>query len=262
MIVRSDRGQLYLTEQMEHALMAAELVTCWGGVCAPVEPREPVRLAVALHDAGWAEVDARPQVNPATGRPYSFLDIPQDVHAAAHTRTVRRAREADPYAGLLTSLHVAGLYRNRYGYLPHIAQRAVEPQWRAAVDRFLAEQDAVQAELMAALRPERDVLWTHYRWFQLWDMLSLYSCMLSPESTPDTLLCAVPRAPGGEEITFTLRGSGAGFALDPWPFVESRIVLRWKARILPDRLYTSDAELQEAYSQAPLQEQQVVLHPC
>ena len=197
MIVRAECGQLCLTEQTEHARMAAELVGWWGGVCAPVEPADAVKLAVALHDAGWAEVDASPQVNPDTGRPYSFLDIPQDVHVAAHTRTVRRARQADPYAGLLTSLHSAGLYRNRYGHLPHIAQRPVAPQWREAVDRFLAEQDAVQEELTAALRPDPAVLWTHYRWFQLWDMLSLYSCMFSPGDTPDTLLCTVPRGRRG-----------------------------------------------------------------
>ncbi len=261
MIVRAECGQLCLTEQTEHARMAAELVGWWGGVCAPVEPADAVKLAVALHDAGWAEVDASPQVNPDTGRPYSFLDIPQDVHVAAHTRTVRRARQADPYAGLLTSLHSAGLYRNRYGHLPHIAQRPVAPQWREAVDRFLAEQDAVQEELTAALRPDPAVLWTHYRWFQLWDMLSLYSCMFSPGDTPDTLLCTVPRAPGGADITFYLQGSDAGFSVDPWPFTEDRIVLRWAARILPDRPYRSDAELQHAYARASVVQQEIVLHP-
>jgi len=262
MIVRSEHGQLWLTEQTEHARLAAELVDCWGGVCAPVEPREPVRLAAALHDAGWAEADARPLVNPETGRPYSFLDIPQDVHVAAHTRTVRRARQAAPYAGLLTSLHSAGLYRDRYGYLPHIPSRPVAPQWRAAVDRFLAEQDAVQAELTAALRPDPAVLQTHYRWFQLWDMLSLYCCMLTPAGTPVRLLCAVPRAPGGEEIAFYLRGTdGVSFEVDPWPFHVEQITLRWPARVLPDRPYRSDEDLQADYAKAPVQEQEAVLHP-
>jgi len=261
MIVRAECGQLCLTEQTEHARMAAELVDSWGGVCAPVEPGDSVRLAVALHDAGWAEVDRSPQVNPDTRRPYSFLDIPQDVHVAAHTRTVRRARQADPYAGLLTSLHSAGLYRNRYGHLPHIAQRPIAPQWREAVERFLAEQDALQAELTAALRPDPAVLWTHYRWFQLWDMLSLYCCMLSPAATPETLLCAVPRAPGEGDITFYLRGVGAGFEVEPWPFAGDRIVLRWTARILPDRPYHSDQELQAAYACAPVRPQEVVLRP-
>ncbi len=262
MIVRSVDGQLYLTEQVEHARLTADLVACWGGVCAPVEPLEPVRQAAALHDAGWADVDARPGVNPETGRPYSFLDIPQDVHVAAHTRTVREARQAHPYAGLLTSLHSAGLYRNRYGYLPHIASRPVAPQWRTAVERFLAEQDAVQVELTAALQPDPDVLWTHYRWFQLWDMLSLFSCMLSPDSTTERLLCAVPQAPGAEDIAFHLRGTGSGgFLVDPWPFETEQVALRWTARILPDRPYRSDAELLDAYAQAPPQQQEVVLHP-
>lgn len=262
MIVRAEHGQLWLTEQVVHARLSAELVDGWGGFCTPVAPLESVRLAAALHDAGWAEVDARPEVNPETGRPYSFLDIPQDVHVAAHTRTVRRARRADPYAGLLTSLHSAGLYRNRYGYLPHIAARPVAPEWREAVDRFLAEQDAVQAELTAALRPDPAVLWTHYRWFQLWDMLSLFCCMLSPESTPHRFLCAVPTEPGGEDVALYLRGTDARtFEVDPWPFAPERIVLRWPARVLPDRPYRSQDEFHEAYAQATPVQQEIVLQP-
>jgi len=260
MVIQREDGQLCLTTQVEHARLAAELVDHWGGPFAPVEPADAVRLAAELHDGGWAEVDAAPQVNPQTQRPYSFLDIPQDVHVAAHSRTVQRARAAHPYAGLLTSLHSTGLYRNRYGHLPHIPQRPVDPASRAAVDRFLAEQDELQAELLRSLQPDPRVLWTHYRWFQLWDMLSLYSCMLSPGDVRRELLCRVPLRPGGDEVDLYLVGAGeATFQVQPWPFRDPRIELTWAVRRVPDRPYGSDAELQTAWRRAPVQRRRVTL---
>lgn len=264
MVIRPDLGLLCLTEQPEHARMTGELVEAWGGNgFEPVGPIDAVRLAAEMHDAGWAEFDAEPLVNPATQRPYSFLDIPQNVHVAAHTRTVERASQADPYAGLLTSLHSAGLYRRRYGYLPHIPFRPVAPEHEAAVDRFLAEQDQLQDDLQYLLRPEAEELWTHYRWFQLWDALSLYVCMLHAENVGDGLLLArVPFRPGGPETDLHLKALGdARFGVAPWPFKPAQLALRWQARLLPDQPYTSDAALRAAYAAAPLQQQTVTLVP-
>lgn len=264
MVIRPDEGILCLTEQPEHARMTGELVEAWGGGgFEPVGSAASVRLAAEMHDAGWAEVDAEPRVNPATARPYSFLDIPQNVHVAAHTRTVERASLADPYAGLLTSLHSAGLYRRRYGYLPHIPYRPIAPEHEAAVDRFLALQDQIQDDLQYLLRPEAEELWTHYRWFQLWDMLSLYLCMLHPQDVGNQmLLCRVPVRPGGPEADLYLSALDSDrYAVAPWPFKPAELTLRWQASLLPDRDYVSDEDLQRAYAIAPREEQSVTIIP-
>ncbi|MFZ5816635.1 MAG: DUF3891 family protein [Bacillota bacterium] len=263
MVIYPAGGRLRLTLQTDHARLAGELAAAWGGgLFARPEPLEPIRLATEMHDEGWSELDAAPMVNPATGRPYDFLQIPQQHHTAAHTRTVERALAAHPYAGLLTSLHATGLYRKRYGHLPHIPQRPVDPACQEAVDRFLADQDQLQRQLTEELQPDPVVLWTHYRWLELWDMASLWACMMNPADRGEYYLGAMPRFPGGPDERLTLRGAGEElFTLDPWPFSVERITLLWPARWLEDRPYASDGELRAALAAAPMEVQSVTLAP-
>jgi hypothetical protein len=262
-IVRQAPGRLRLTLQTDHALLAGEIAAVWGGhLFSRPEPMRPIRLAVDLHDEGWAEVDAAPRVNPSTQRPYDFRDIPQDLHVDAYGRCVQRALEADPYAGLLVSLHGAGLYRRRYGYLDHLPIRAVNPLHQADVDRFLAAQADLQERLIAQLAPDPTALWTHYRWLQVWDMISVFLCMFDPDGPAVHLLGILPRYPGGPEVAVTLRGAGHdSFRLHPWPLTVDRLTLTWPARWVEDRPYESDQDLQGALARAPVALQTVQLIP-
>lgn len=264
MIVAQQGGRLRLTLQTDHALLAGQLADAWGGPpFARPEPMGAIRLAVDLHDEGWAEVDANPCINPATGRPYDFRDIPQDVHVDAYDRCVRRALAADPYAGLLVSLHGTGLYRRRYGYLPHLPFREVSPACRDVVERYLAAQDQLQAGLVAELKPDPAALWTHYRWLQVWDMISVFACMVAPSQPFTQLLGAIPRFPGGPDGPMTIRTDGEGrFVVDPWPFTVTEIRLRWPARWIADRPYETDDDLRASLAEAAVETQSVALVPA
>jgi uncharacterized protein DUF3891 len=75
MIRRDDGADWLLIAQTDHAAPCGVFAERWGsaaGPFVPVEPRAPVILAAREHDNGWAEWEAAPTVDPATGRPRHF----------------------------------------------------------------------------------------------------------------------------------------------------------------------------------------------
>lgn len=254
MIQRKSGDQLCLSLQVDHARFAGEIAAAWGGgpFQRPV-PLEPVVLAAAMHDAGWSEWRLHPRLNPATRRPYDFLNIPMEWHSVQHGGGVQKALAEDRYAGLLISLHAAGLYKKRYGYMDHLEFREVDPVAKPVVDRFLAEQEALQARLMAELKPDPAALWTHYRWLQAWDMISLVLCMIDPNKPSEYLLGTMPHYPGGPEEPLTMLGLGDDrFTVTPWPFQADRYEWTVPQRWIADRDYDGDADYQEAFRTAPV----------
>lgn len=260
-IIAQDSGRLRLTLQTDHARLAGQLAQCWGGPpFLPPAPLEAIRLAVDLHDEGWAEVDNHPRVNPATGRPYDFREIPQNLHVEAYERCVNRALAAHPYAGLLVCLHGTGLYRRRYGHFPHLPFREVAPDCQAQVERHLAAQDRLATRLLDECKPDPAALWTHYRWLQVWDMISVFAAMAGPTQPGTHLLGVLPHYPGGPEQPLTMHSEGENrFVIDPWPFSQEQIPLGWPARWIDDRHYTGEDHLQAVLAEAPTEMQTAIL---
>lgn len=262
MVIYPHKGVLRLTLQTDHAQACAELAAAWGNerFAAVESKRDSVLRVTRLHDAGWAEWELQPSIRPESGRPYSFLDIPQVVHTQIYTRGVAAVREGDPYAGLLVSLHGVGLYNGRYGHLPQLPVRPTDPGAEAEVVRFLTAQAAVQAELLDELRPDIQNLWTYYRWLQAWDGLTLMAALFEAAESPSIPIGPIPFRPGGAEAPLmTLHGLGPDtWRVEPWPFAADRLELTWPVRYVPDRAYASDEEFREVLEAAPWQCQRVL----
>ena len=63
--------------QTDHARMSGQLARAFGNASfADIVPREVVAYAVAHHDEGWAELDARMLQDPDTGLPYHLTKTP------------------------------------------------------------------------------------------------------------------------------------------------------------------------------------------
>ena len=78
--------------QPAHALVSGQLAQAWGnGLFPEPRPREEVCLAAAQHDLGMAEWDASPELNPDTGWPRSFLELPVETHLRLWTAAPRLA---------------------------------------------------------------------------------------------------------------------------------------------------------------------------
>lgn len=248
-------GRLALVRQIDHQDHCSALACAWGNSrFARPAPWGALAAATAWHDEGWREWDAHPTVA-ATGRPEDFPDIDRCGHVALYRRGIDLVCRRDPRAGLLVSLHGAGLYLRRQG----LDRRPLLPTGPRpdAVERFLAEEAARQAALRVRLdlgvaEGDRPWEWACYRLLQAWDLLSLALTWGRIAQRPITL----PRVPrngsdrAGIDLTLTPAGPHRRIC-DPWPFASDRVVATVVVRHIADRAYADRADLAAALAAAP-----------
>lgn len=260
--VCGDRLRVVL--QNDHAAIAAQFAAAWGGhLFRAVEPLGAVKLAAQVHDQGWQEWDYLPRINPQTRRPYHFMNMEPDAHIAIYRRCIEAALEQHPYAGLLVSLHGTGLYKQRYGHMPSLEYKDVPIEFRSHVEAFLAEQEQVQQELLKDLQPCTETLWTHYRWLQTWDALSVFISLSAAKDRRSFSVGQMPLYPGGPEERLVIEGAGEStFTVSPWPFGLRWLEVFLPVRYVPDRDYASDADFQEAFEAAPTRSLPLLIKPA
>lgn len=268
LITRRD-DRLVLIEQNEHGRLAGQLVDHWGNerFAAPT-PLEHVRTATATHDEGWREPDAEPLFNAAEGRPLHFLEIEPADHMVLYRRGIETVVRADPYAGLLVSMHWTGLYRTRWGMQTGtIAFGSGASETERLQDEAVAAEerrwiDVKRGLIGSTTRSEFEAhLWHNYELLQVYDLLSLHACLsdltpaddapsrtvaetlksLDPEPGPRTIE-SVPTGPLGERTELTLRAVDPSVvAIDPYPFASDAIEVSATGVAIPDRRY-ADAD--------------------
>ena len=208
--------------QASHAWMSGQLARAW----RDVEPREEVCLAAEQHDVGMAGWDLAPTLNPETGRPHDFLQMPLATHLRLWSAAPQRLFTQSRYAALLVSLHGTTLYEMRD--LARLTQDDAD-----GVRAYLAAQRALQERLVAELGADRDEVDRNRRLLFTWDWLSLALCL--DWSTPR-------EGPEG----YTLHDGGV---LDPWPFDRDEVTVRCEGRRL-EGTFESSAALHSALERA------------
>jgi len=258
MLLREDDRGVLAIGQPSHAWISGQLARAWGNErFGPVKPFDEVCLAAEQHDVGWATRDLEPLFNPATGLPRSFLEMPFDIHLELFTSGPRSLVSQSRYAAVLVSMHGWRLYQRRD--LAKLEQPKAD-----AIRRFLAEQRAFQAQLLAELRADpvtaptatdkqvqRNslLIWT-------WDYLSLALCL-------DWASAEAKHAPtaAGEVDLELLRPVGPGrVRLTPWPFEAATVTVHCEGRRL-QRRYGSEREMRAALDAAPWETLEVSLEP-
>jgi hypothetical protein len=135
MIVRDRGGDWQVVLQTDHADLSAAFARAWRTSLPP-----SLVIAAERHDDGWAVWEQAPRVD-ADGKPVNFLEVDILSHLAFYRAGIAAITEQDEDAGLLVSMHGAGIYRQRYGLDPGLGlARASEAQ--TEVDAFVAEQEA------------------------------------------------------------------------------------------------------------------------
>jgi Protein of unknown function (DUF3891) len=163
----------------------------------PFEPWEEVCLAAEQHDVGMAEWDLAPSLNPDTGLPRSFTEMPFEVHSALWLDAPRRLVSTSAYAAALVSLHGSRLYEMR--------------ERSDAVTEFLDRQERFRRRLGYArsdLEPGSTLVW-------IWDYLSL----------------AVLLGWQGEVEGYAVRDG----RVSPWPFRDPAVTVHCEAARLHGR---------------------------
>ena len=230
MLLREDGDAVVCIGQASHAWLSGQLARAW----TDVEPREEVCLAAEQHDVGMAQWDLAPSLNPDTGRPHSFMEMPLHVHLALWSEAPRRLFTQSRYAALLVSMHGTALYERRD--LERLSAADAE-----AVRAYLAAQRALRRRLAAEVGAGEEELRRNQRLLWTWDWLSLALCL---DWAPASL----------EEITLT------DGTLDPWPFARDEVELRCEGRRLEGR-FDSEPELHAALDRAPRVDVRFTLRP-
>ncbi len=108
MIRREHQNDWLLISQVDHAHLAGRMAAHWGNETVPALPlRDDLVDAVRFHDDGWREWEQTPEVNPQTGQPRNFTEMPLATSvkiwqhsidiagggAPSHARPLRKFRE-------------------------------------------------------------------------------------------------------------------------------------------------------------------------
>jgi hypothetical protein len=263
-----DDGEFLLIAQHDHALIAGELAEQFGNAqFAAPDPRESTVRGVSLHDCGWPLHDDEPTLN-KDGLPSDVFETTRPVAIKVWTASADRASAEDPYAGLLTSLHVLALsvFATSQTSFAHEKFDMDNPQDRFAVVKFQQHEIARQEELRQrlGLRTERpqhhsglakqgnqkaeDQLQFNIRMLQAMDAISLAACCTTPpmQQTQDLF-----RRPGGEKVKLSLGRSGNDVLVDPWPFTAREIKLDIPATRVTGGPYENDERFRAVFASAP-----------
>src|SRR5688572_5410510 len=163
MLLRRDGDDVIAIGQPAHAWLSGQLARAWGNErFGAVEPWEEVCLAAEQHDLGMAEWERRPTLNPDTGLPRSFMELPLDDHVEIWWSAAPLVLSQSRYAALLVSMHGTALYERR-----DLAR--LSPDDRERVRAFLDGQRELQEALLAGLRADPRTVRRNQRLVWTWD---------------------------------------------------------------------------------------------
>ena len=255
MLVRDAGNAWDIVLQTEHGELAGKFAREW----APrPEPFDSLLTVARRHDDGWFVWERGPTLDPE-GRPANFLDVPVRLHLAFYKAAIVAVTAEDPYAGLILSMHGAGIYKQRYGLQSDLRMRFVDDA-AADAQAFVAEQEESLPRRLADLGVDEAEAWRGYHLLQVWDRLSLYACLKNLDVGATETIPAVPL--NGRQIEIELSPLGTGSVqVAPWPFQSSRVELSFERRSVPKETWSNDAAFRAAFFAAPTEKASITLEP-
>jgi hypothetical protein len=252
---------------VEHGAFAGRLARAFGNEAfEPVAPRDEMLYVIDHHDWGWREIDERPGRTPATGLPWNLAETPR----ALSIRTLEGSPDFNeahhPYCGLLSAMHMWGVYMGRYGLsddlLIDLVPQEHRPAFDAALERLVQRQARLREQLArdpeTAAWVEDGHLFQNYKQLQFFDTLALYFNFTGAADRRPAQFGHVPRS-AGEDATVAIRPvDEVTYALAPFPFSTSGIRVSFCGRSMSP-VSGDDEDLRETLRRAPMQEQTVRL---
>jgi hypothetical protein len=218
-IVRSASDTLVLITQPAHARLAGRIMEH----CATLSRhprRNAILYAIDVHDDGWAEEDAAPRVDRATGGIADFVTAAVEVRQAVWPRCIAGLEE--PWVAALVAQHAITVY-DRF---------RSDSAWRDFFTGMVRTRD----ELVGASGMTIDELEADYPYLRLGDLISL-------------TFCAGTRYEG-PYAGWIVGGSGPSITVAPDPFAGAVIPIAIAAKSMADRRFASDQDVRDAYQSA------------
>ncbi|HUY92506.1 MAG TPA: DUF3891 family protein [Pirellulales bacterium] len=226
-----------LISQVEHARVSGLLAERWDP--APFDRlncREELLAAIRRHDDGWADWERTAGVDPESGRPLSFTEMPLAESLAIWRASIASAGRHGDLAGHVVSAHFCSLLQ-RFS-----SNWRNDPAKAAIAGEFLACQQGYQAECLktwsrrANVSDAPAIAGAALKVLQVFDALSLWLCC-SEHPLPETF-----ELPGGSATT--IRSVAPSEAeISPWPFAMPRLEIEVAGRSVPAIRYRSRADL-------------------
>jgi len=234
----NDQPAWLLISQVEHARVSGELAEHWG--CAsedrppgvlPLADSHELLPAVYHHDDGWQPWELAPQVDPQTGLPLAFTEMPLAVALHIWRGSIERAQSIGPLAAWVVASHFVELLGHS-----HEAENPLAIAWLQEYDS--KRLSWLQSWLAASpVEHTPAVAEQALHQLQLFDRLSLWLCMAERTSSQEFT------TPGGPTIVIAPGTDGRHFTVNPWPLLKSELALTVTGRIVPARAYSSSDEL-------------------
>ncbi|MGD8439482.1 MAG: DUF3891 family protein [Holophagae bacterium] len=239
--------------QTSHAWLAWQLAERWGNRhFNRALPRAEVLSAVMLHDSGWTEYDAAPDVDD-DGRIRTFNRMQVEVQLEIWRASVDRTALTSRYSALLVAEHFAGMAKTRSGDLLEQGDT-----WAARLtESFCAEMDRRQASWVETLSSDarfQDCLTGPRRGSNsgilgLSDRVSVYLC----GALANRFEVSVPVAGGTTEPVTLTAVDRTHWVVEPWPLEGDRVRLQCEGRLLPRTHFSSADELHRVLQRAPIE---------
>ncbi len=246
MIVRDAGDAWQVVLQTDHADVSAACARMWADTGAR---HSSLVVAAERHDDGWAVWEQSPMMEADTGRPLNFLDVPVPAHLAFYRAGIAAITDEDLYAGLLVSMHGAGIYRHRYGTQPELKLSRAD-EVKDLVEAFVAEQEASHPIRRDEIGVTEEECWADYHRLQVYDRFSLFFCVNDLEARER-----------GDIGGYWLESSGPGrVRMDPYPFSSDTADFTLLRRILPKRRRTID-ELRRELLGTPAERLEITVEP-
>jgi hypothetical protein len=245
-----ESNQVIAISQTAHAWVSGQLARQWGNESfQSFAPVEPLCYAAEQHDRGFLDWERQPTLNPRSGLPHTFENIPLRLHVELRKKSILELKAVSLYAALVTSLYFAGSMGKQSPVENH--------EDRQRIAEFLQEQTTLQRQLLGSLRKDPylrsacsdRVIKYNRRLLAAWDQLSVQlcrepDCKFSVTEVPTALdkscrLLVTPVDPNSREVS-----------LEPWPFSKPRVELTCEGHVL-DRRFTSEADLRRYLRDAP-----------
>ena len=227
--------QFLAISQTAHSWISGQLARAWGNKAfSGFQPFEQMCYAAEQHDVGFLEWESSPTLNQTTGLPYTFEELPEEVHFGIWRTGISQLRPVCLYASLVVSLHFCNLCARFH-------QRSSDENQSASF-AFLKEQEEHQETARRLLQNDPllkkalqdQVLVYHRDLIATWDLFSLQLCRgrFNEFKIPD-----VPTREGGKAdiLVRKIAGSEDLWEVDPWPFNVQSLATISEAKVIRRR---------------------------
>lgn len=241
MLHRKEDEGIVLITQPAHAWVSGQLARHWGN--SEFEDKsEEVCLAAEQHDIGFMGWEQRPTLDREAGLPYSFLELPSEMHFEIWTDGIQKMLRFGRYPALLVSKH--------FYWIAKRAAAEKNGKYQELASRFMENQELLQTTLATSLANDfyygtkftEDRLRADHEFVSLVDWISLQLLLRFRE---ERIASELPVRPGAACFKLTPLNEGATeVSMGPWPFScdKVRLVCDGKRLLKP---YTDEEAMRE-----------------